>query len=323
MSTLTCSVLMSVYNGQRYLGTAIDSILAQTFQEFEFIIVDDGSTDNTESLIRAYSDSRIRLISKPNTGLADSLNVGLEAAKGTWIARIDADDISEPQRLERQLQRFRTSPELVLLGSNCVIIDQHGSTMWHPEYPTDHMNLVKQWTRGGSAFPHASATFRRDYAVECGGYNPRYVTGQDLDLWLNLAQIGTVGSLAEPLMRLRKHDDNITSHTSIEDRMTLGLAAISCYTRRLNGLPDPSHGSDNEWHRFIEQVRDAILSSNLTKAMEARDTLRTRVVRNASGSRPQLWHLVTVIIRSPRLVMGALVPRILHRLIRNLASEQV
>ncbi|MCH7802039.1 MAG: glycosyltransferase family 2 protein [Chloroflexi bacterium] len=106
---------MSVYNGQRYLGAAIDSILAQTFQEFEFIIVDDGSTDNTESLIRAYSDSRIRLISKPNTGLADSLNVGLEAAKGTWIARIDADDISEPQRLERQLQRIRASPELVLL----------------------------------------------------------------------------------------------------------------------------------------------------------------------------------------------------------------
>ena len=115
MSTLACSVLMSVYNGQRYLGAAIDSILAQTFQEFEFIIVDDGSTDNTESLIRAYSDSRIRLISKPNTGLADSLNVGLEAAKGTWIARIDADDISEPQRLERQLQRIRASPELVLL----------------------------------------------------------------------------------------------------------------------------------------------------------------------------------------------------------------
>ncbi|MCH7802038.1 MAG: hypothetical protein IIC24_10935 [Chloroflexi bacterium] len=182
---------------------------------------------------------------------------------------------------------------------------------------------MKQLTRGGSAFPHASATFRRDSALECGGYNPRYVTGQDRDLWLNLAQIGTVGSLAEPLVRVRRHGDSITTRASIEDRVTLGLAAITCYTRRLNGLTDPSHGSDHEWQRFIEQVRGVIVSSNLTKAMAARDTLRTHFMRNASGSRPALWHLIPIIVRSPKLVLGGLAPYIFHRLIRNLASESV
>ena len=105
--------------------------------------------------------------------------------------------------------------------------------------------------------------------------------------------------------------------------MTLGLAAITCYTRRLNGLPDPSQGSDHEWQRFMEQVRGTIVSSNLTRAMEARDTLRVHFMRNASGSRPALWLLIPVIVRSPKLVLGGLAPYIFHRLIRNLASESV
>ena len=122
------SVLMSCYNASRWLHEAIDSVLTQTFENFEFVLVDDGSTDDTWNIIQSYRDrdERIVPISKKNTGLPDSLNVGIAKARGAWIARLDADDVCEPTRLEEQVKFVSKHPEVVLLGTGCVEIDEQG-----------------------------------------------------------------------------------------------------------------------------------------------------------------------------------------------------
>ena len=120
-----CTVAMSVYNTARYLPMAVESVLGQTFADFEFIIVDDGSEDGTDQVLAAYAyDARVQVVRKEHTGLPDSLNVALREARGEWIARMDADDISEPERLEQQLARVYKDPNVVLIGTGCTIINE-------------------------------------------------------------------------------------------------------------------------------------------------------------------------------------------------------
>src|SRR5436305_9543595 len=123
------SVLMPVYNAIRYIGVAVDSVLSQTFSDFEFIIVDDGSTDGSAEILREYAgrDPRIRLISRPNTGLGFALNEALAVARAPFIARMDADDECLPERFEKQIQYLRNHPECVLLGSRVLWIDSDGA----------------------------------------------------------------------------------------------------------------------------------------------------------------------------------------------------
>ena len=127
------TVLMAVYNGERWLAESIQSVLEQTFTNFEFIIVNDGSNDCSLQIINQFSkkDSRIRVYNKKNSGLADSLNYGIAEARGEWIARIDADDICSLERLQKQIECVRLNTDLVLVGSGLVIIDENGIIIKH------------------------------------------------------------------------------------------------------------------------------------------------------------------------------------------------
>src|SRR5215813_1090725 len=120
------SVVMPVYNGESYLCEAIESVLAQTFEKFEFVIINDGSTDNSEEIILSYPDERIRLIQQSNRGLVESLNCGLQSSRGAYIARMDADDISAPSRLEAELKMFLSQPSLSMVGTSIKRIDPAG-----------------------------------------------------------------------------------------------------------------------------------------------------------------------------------------------------
>ena len=139
------SVVMSCYNSRRWLAEAIGSVLSQTHSDFEFIIVDDGSTDDSWATIQRYAtrDRRIVALSKGNSGLADSLNAGISVARGKWIARIDADDVCEPGRLAEQMAFVRANPQVVLLGSGCVEIDEYGRPLRAHRYPAAHRTLVR------------------------------------------------------------------------------------------------------------------------------------------------------------------------------------
>jgi glycosyltransferase involved in cell wall biosynthesis len=196
------SVLMSVYNGEKYLQDAVDSILKQTFNDFEFIIINDGSTDRTREIIEGYNDDRIVLINQENTGLTKSLNKGLSLARGEYIARMDADDLSKPERLEKQLMFLRDNPEVVLLGSNCYRIDEDGNVLWISNLPTEEVNI--KWCLLFCNFLfHGTVMFRGKEINDLGGYNSTVSYAQDYDLWLRIAERYPIACLKEPLIYYR------------------------------------------------------------------------------------------------------------------------
>lgn len=257
------TVLMSCHNAGPWLRQAVDSVLAQTFHDFEFILIDDGSTDATWSEIAATRelDRRVHAISKARTGLADSLNLGLARASGTWVARLDADDLWEPVRLEAQLEFARRHPRAVLIGSGFVEIDPEGRAVKGHVYPHSHRMLFERLSRLGAFFPHSSALFRRESAAAAGGYNPRFAKAQDWDLWLRLAETGDLACLQAPLVRVRKHGAQISADRSRRPQMVYAAAASTCHFLRSKSHPDPSASADDRWQVFLDWVDARIRES--------------------------------------------------------------
>lgn len=196
------SVVMSVYNGEKYLREAIDSVLNQTFKDFEFIIINDGSTDETQEILESYNDSRIILIHQKNMGLTKSLNKGIALAKGEYIARQDADDISMPERLEKQIEFLKHHKSIILLGTAAQIIDEKGVHLYTTEYPCDYSSIRKAM-KHNNYFIHGSVMFRRQYFFEVGGYRELFFTAQDCDLWLRFIERFEAANLATPLYKKR------------------------------------------------------------------------------------------------------------------------
>jgi len=254
------TVLMSCYNGAMWLGEAIESVLNQTFGDYEFIIVDDGSRDNSLEIINSFAskDVRIVVISKENSGLADSLNIGIQAARGEWVARLDADDVCDPTRLQKQLSRAKDNPNLVFLGSGLQIIDEFGVSGDTYLYPEDHKHLLKNLSSGQKFPAHSSAFFCRSKAIEVGGYRSRIKRAEDCDLWLRLAEIGELGSIHEPLVMVRKHAAQI-SHDDYGKRQIIDahMAMISYWLRR-SGAPDPIMADDRNFEFFSMWVADQL-----------------------------------------------------------------
>lgn len=272
------SVLMSCYNASRWLHEAIDSVLAQTFEDFEFILVDDGSTDETWNIIQSYRDRdhRIVAVSKKNTGLADSLNVGIAQARGVWIARLDADDLCEPTRLEEQLSFVCSHRGVVLLGSGFVEIDEHGRELKKHQYPSDHRKLVRHLERWQKFFPHSSAFYSVDVARQVGGYNPRICRAEDRRLWLDLASRGQIASLAASLVKIRKHSAQISRDNNGKRQFCDGMAATVCYFLQKAGCKDPSmEKSAGEWSMFLTWLENRMVEAGAFEKRKAWVDART------------------------------------------------
>jgi len=246
------SVLLSCYNGARWLDEAINSVLDQTFSDFDFVIVDDGSTDKSLEIIKFFAekDARIVVIAKSNTGLADSLNVGMLQARGEWIARLDADDICEPARLEMQLAKARQNPGLVLIGSGLLEIDESGNSLETYRYPGRHTLLVKNLYSARKFPPHSSAFYRTDVVRSIGGYRPRIKRSQDRDLWLRLSEVGQLTAIDEPLVRIRKHPDQISHEESGRRQQIDSRVAMTSYWLRRHGISDPVAADDDVFESF-------------------------------------------------------------------------
>ena len=258
------SVLMSCYNANRWLHEAIDSVMAQTFENFEFILVNDGSTDETWDIIQSYrrQDPRIIAISKENTGLADSLNVGIAQARGTWIARIDADDLCEPTRLEEQVNFVRHRADIVLLGSGFFEIDEHGQIIKTHLYPSKHRELVSHLERLQRFFPHSSAFYQTNVVKQIGGYNLRILRAEDWRLWLELSLHGRLACLPKPLVRNRKHSNQISLDDSGRRQICDGVVATVCHMLKKEGFKDPSvSASEDEWILFLSWIEKRIKES--------------------------------------------------------------
>jgi glycosyltransferase involved in cell wall biosynthesis len=212
MSVPPISVVMPVYNASRYLHIAVDSIRRQTFPHFELIAVDDGSTDDSRQILEALAaeDSRIRILSRPNTGIVGALNDGLALAVGEFVARMDADDWALPLRLEKQLAYLRGHPECVCVGSFFNYMDASGALVkWNPR-ETDHAALERQLLTGdGGALIHPAILLRRAAVERVGGYRVEAQWLEDLDLYLRLARIGHLANLPEVLLHYRYHAQSV------------------------------------------------------------------------------------------------------------------
>jgi glycosyltransferase involved in cell wall biosynthesis len=188
------SVIMSVFNSEEYLEDSINSILNQSFGDFEFIIIDDGSSDNSRTIIERYAakDARIVFIKNDrNLGLAASLNKGISIAQGQYIARQDADDLSAVNRLEVQLNYAIRNPEVDLIGSDCLVIDVEGNVVYKSSQRLKSDNYIERILKRKGLFPHGSAFIKRSKLLEVGKYDSRFYYVQDGELWLRLIRSGS------------------------------------------------------------------------------------------------------------------------------------
>jgi len=208
------SVVMSVYNAERYLREAIESILNQTFTDFEFIIINDGSTDNSLEIIRSYNDERIKIINQSNMGLAKALNNGIKIAKGKYIARMDADDISMPERLEIQYDFMENHPECVAVGSNAEIIDIDGNYVFTSNQAIEWERIKAQLLQ--TPFFHSSTMYRKSAFEKVGGY-PGIYRIEDTVFFNKLAKIGELRNLSNILIKYRLCPTAVTTKSSKKD----------------------------------------------------------------------------------------------------------
>jgi glycosyltransferase involved in cell wall biosynthesis len=208
----TITVLMCVYNDALFLPEAVESILAQTFTNFDFIIINDGSTDRSPEILQNYAkqDPRIILISRENHGLTKSLNFGTSLAKGEFLARMDADDIALPDRFQKQLTFLKDHPSYVAVGSKVMQIDSDGAKLSAKRCPSTHEDIDRRLLLGdGSAMVHPTIMVRLRAIHNIGGYNEEYRTAQDLDLFLRLAEVGNLFNLPDVLLHYRNHTNSV------------------------------------------------------------------------------------------------------------------
>jgi len=205
------TVLMPVYNGERYLREAIESILRQTFTDFEFLIIDDGSTDGSAATVKGYNDGRIRLVeNEQNIGLTRSLNRGLHLARGEYIARMDADDISLPERLAEQARHLDQHPEVAVATSGWELIDECGQSLARHSHPLSSEEIYYFLTFFNCVH-HSSVLFRKDFVMRLGGYDEAVKYSQDYDLWLKVSRLAKIAMSKKVLTRFRLSESSVSS----------------------------------------------------------------------------------------------------------------
>jgi glycosyltransferase involved in cell wall biosynthesis len=209
------SVLMSAYNAEKHIEEAVQSILDQSYKDFEFIIINDGSNDNTLEKLRAFADldNRIRLIDQSNIGLTNSLVKMVELARGKYLARMDADDVSHKERLTLQIQYLEDNLSVGMIGSWVHIIDEVGSIISNKKLVTLDKKIQKKIIYGNQ-FVHGSVMLRKDIFFLAGGYDDTFKYSQDYDLWLRVSKISKCVNYPFYLYLLRVHKDSLSCKNS-------------------------------------------------------------------------------------------------------------
>jgi hypothetical protein len=220
------SVLMPAHNAAEYLKESITSISGQLFQNFELIVVDDGSIDQTSAILHemAQQDSRIiALRNEENRGIAFSLNRAISVARGHLLARMDSDDVALPNRLGIQQESFLKNKDLVLCGSNAVIVDQLLSPLYVTGLPIDDIE-IRCVSIFENPFCHPTVMMRASALLKVGSYDEEYTTTQDYDLWTKLLSVGEVKNIEESLVKIRKHSGGFSSdrgHIQLENTIKI------------------------------------------------------------------------------------------------------
>lgn len=307
------SVLMPVFNAEKYLQEAIQSILQQSFADFEFICVDDGSVDSSNKIIRNYmkNDSRIVLIEQSNQGIVSALNKALFLAKGKYCARMDADDISHPNRLAWQFTFLEAKPDVVVVGGQGYIIDSEGDRI--RPFPveldnneiTDLMLKEKPYT-GKIALIHPAVLFRTAIAKNIGGYNFEYQWAEDLDFFLRMGECGQLANLDREVILYRQHGSSITdTKKKQQDRAAYLANAAARVRRHYPPLPEPvSLPTQREQRsRSTLWISLAISAANNNHYSTAIKNLRRAVTHNPFHMmNPKVWWVFLLLLFPSRQV---------------------
>lgn len=298
------SVLMSAYNAERYLAAAVRSIIRQTYKEWELLIINDGSSDNTAMILDNFvrQDSRIRVLHQKNQGLTASLNQLITIASGQFTARMDADDVSYPSRLEKQVEYLLRHPHIGLVTCWTHAVDQNGGARFCVCYPDDHRILEFFFQKGINPIFHASVMFRSQLVQQLElPYRFRY--SQDMDLWLRLLPITQFGVIQDLLLASRDHDGRLSAHNQAM-RARLREYIFELHTRRQSGE------EEGDWRSVELSILSQIntnVDSETARAINAFITGKNLLLDGKSmrAARKELL----IAMRLPRLI-----PKVLLRL---------
>jgi len=239
------SVVIPVHNGEKYLAQAIESVLAQTYRDFELLIVDDGSTDGSRAVMDCYArrNDRIRILSQANRGVSAAGNLGFEEARGAWVARLDADDIFLPDKLQRQIAFIRQHPDVRIVGTLGYFINCAGRLIGFvsTDGPFTRAQFEKMAGRGEPVFfVHSSTLMHRQTVLALGGYREQFVQAEDVDLWLRMAEKGhLLLKMPEPLLLYRLHGESLTMKRNAEQKRCHRWV-MACADARSRGAGEPT-----------------------------------------------------------------------------------
>jgi glycosyltransferase involved in cell wall biosynthesis len=243
----TVSVMMPVFNSGRFVAAVVRSLLAQTYRDFELLIMDDGSRDDSPRILRdlAETDPRIRLSLRENHGTLATRNELLKLARGKYLAVNDSDDLSLPHRLERQVAFLDAHPDVAVVGGWFDMIDARGRrlTTLHP--PADDAEIQRLALRGHCSICHSAGMMRRDAVERVGGYGRDFKFAHDLELWLRLGEVGKLANLPETVIQFRLHQNSISETKREEQRRFCRLACEQAWRRR--GLTDVPFEAAEPW----------------------------------------------------------------------------
>ena len=231
------TVVLPTYNGMPYLPQALASILDQTLQDLSLLIIDDGSTDGTADYLESLTDSRIDVVRGSHRGLGAVLNKGLDLCQSEFLARMDADDLSSPRRLEQQLAFLRSRPEVGLLGSQVEYIAGRQKRALSPSVPCDHATIMVELLQRHHAIVHGAVVFRTSVLRQIGGYRIKEMAGEEWDVFLRMGEVAQVANHQEVLYAYRLH--SLNSDVSRLIRIGIGIRfACQCAELRRRGEPE-------------------------------------------------------------------------------------
>lgn len=328
------SVLMPVYNGATYLREALDSILRQTFRDFEFIIINDGSTDRSAEIVRSYDDPRLRYFeNEQNIGLIRSLNRGLALARSPYIARMDADDISLPERLAKQVEFLDAHPEVGVLGCAVQVTDGCGNPSHVWRFPAEH-GFLRWCLCFYNPIPHPTVMMRREVVDQVGEYSSDMIHAEDYDLWRRLSWVTRLSNLQDVLLYLRKHEAGVTNRHLAQQRKN-SIRISQLMMSEVLGEDVPMNLVQCLWSQEFETLNDvrqvAKLIYRLCQASVADSALSTaekRMIRRDAANRlfrlarprirdMHMWEVLGLVCRLDPLLAGRAVIGPIRRIVRE------
>ena len=272
------SVIIPAYNAEKYLKEAIDSIINQTFQDFEVLVINDNSTDNTVNILQSYTDKRIQILNSQGSGISDALNLGLDSAKGEYIIRMDADDISLPERFEKQIKYLDENPDIAICGSIAQYFNDNSDLLYNIWQTPSEDKLIKTFLLTTVPLIHPSVIIRKSVLDK---YELRYSTiyngAEDFGLWTKAAKFVKFHNIEEVLLYYRRHNDNATFRNINQGRKAFQEIIRNNYKDKFD-VDIPESLTDVLWH-CNEHLR-AYSHEELLKICEIFNALLQKVIQS-------------------------------------------